>query len=211
MLQYVALYWLYPENDGSRRTPVHIPDEIAELANEINTINDKETLQVTANIWKAMVQLPKLFPSFKRLIPGVCAFWNVVKGGSDTATKLMDDRKMRVPKKHLNPETATVTRIIMLMLVTIHRLIQIETAKKELGKYSTLYHFQNEASHQATFHESLITITRIMEEDMERVGGTVLQNTTNTRRRNPNCKILKGVIPTPTTFGAKLSCKTPRG
>ena len=141
-LKEIALFWMYPDapaSDGNTRA-VTIPDSIASLGTTIRTVGDKATMQVTANIWKAMVALPKPFPSFKRLIPEVCAFWNAVKGGSDTATKLMDNQKLRVPKFHLNPETAAVTRITMLVFVAIHCLIQIETSRKNL-KYKSLYHY----------------------------------------------------------------------
>ena len=97
-LKDFSLHWAYPPDDhlneatttNRRRHSskvLHIPQRIFQIASEIKTINGNETLQGTANLWFAMTQLQKPFPSFLRLIPAIYAFWNVVKGGSDTTTK----------------------------------------------------------------------------------------------------------------------------
>ena len=120
-LKDISLYWMYdlPVRERGRKA-VFIPDEIALIAEGIPVINGLQALQVTANVWQALLKLPRPFPSLKRLIPAVCLFWNAVKGGSDTTTKLLDDRKVRVPKVHLNTETAALTRITSLLLVLVH-------------------------------------------------------------------------------------------
>jgi hypothetical protein len=51
------------------------------------------------------MRLPKPFPSFERLIPAIYAFWNIVKGGSETTTKLMDDCVTKIPKVQTNAES----------------------------------------------------------------------------------------------------------
>ena len=100
--QFTMVYCRYilstESNNTTRRRGVSIPKEISLLTKDIPTIKEAETMQVTANVWVAMNKFPRPFPSLKRFIPAVCAFWNAVKGGSDTATKLMDDRSLRVPK-----------------------------------------------------------------------------------------------------------------
>ena len=107
-LKDLTLDWAYPEIRNGPQV-VSIPDEIFEIAEKIPTINGKETLQGTANLWfELMFKTPKPFPSFKRFIPGIYAYWNSVKGGSDTTTKLMDDCSLRIPKCHLNPKRIVV-------------------------------------------------------------------------------------------------------
>ena len=54
----------------------------------------------------------------------------------------------------------------MLVFVTIHRLIQIETAKKDLDFYSSLFHFRNAANKQSSFHETLISCAVVLEETL---------------------------------------------
>ena len=178
-------------------------------------IQEAETLQLTANIWKAIIEIPRPFPSFKRFIPSVCAFWNVVKGGSDTATKLMDDQSLRVPKQHLNAETAACARIIMLMFVSIHRLIQVETSKKSL-KYRSLRSFREAASARTSFHQTLMTCGEALEEEMEmlvEIGkrkGKKRTTVSMVQRKNPSRQKVGGVVPIATTFGASLPYKTPK-
>jgi hypothetical protein len=92
-----------------------VPDHIVSIAETIPTINGTQTLQGTAKIWWRMVRLPNPFPSFSYFIPAVFAFWNAVKGGSDTTTKLMDDCIICVPKIYLNTETVTINYLLSLI------------------------------------------------------------------------------------------------
>ena len=80
----LTLFWLYDENSINNGI-VAIPDEIVKLAEMVPGINGAETLQGTANLYVALDKMEKPIPSFHRLIPGMCAFWNSVKGGSDTS------------------------------------------------------------------------------------------------------------------------------
>ena len=102
-----SLSWAYPAT-GPANKCITVPSSIQKIATTIPTINGSETLQEgTVNIWHSLCKLQKPFPSFIRLIPAIYAFWNSVKkGGSDTTTKLMDECILRVPKCHLNTETA---------------------------------------------------------------------------------------------------------
>ena len=211
-LKDISLYWMYdlPVRERGRKA-VFIPDEIALIAEGIPVINGLQALQVTANVWQALLKLPRPFPSLKRLIPAVCSFWNAVKGGSDTTTKLLDDRKVRVPKVHLNTETAALTRITSLLLVLVHRLLQIQTSRHD---YKSLAYYRNAASHRISFHETLLTCTQVLEEEIEglqkgKASPQPLSTNENGQRKNPQRKKVGGLIPTPLTFGATLPSKTP--
>ena len=157
-----------------------------------------------------MNDLPLPFPSLKRFIPSICAYWNAVKGGSDTATKLMDDRSMRIPKAHVNTETVALARIIMLLFVTVHRMIQIETSKKDLNRYDSLFCYRNSAAKRTSFHQSLITCSKAFEYAIKEIkSGFSVLGTPNFRRTLPNCRRIDGVVPTSTTFGHNLPWRTP--
>ena len=174
-LKDISLAWAYPETDNqaaaaTNRAPkvLIIPARILSIADTIKTINGSHTLQGTANIWFSLVRQPKPFPSFLRFIPSVYAFWNSVKGGSDTTTKLMDDCIIRVPKAHLNTETVAITRIISLLFVEIHRLNQVFTAKEDVDEYPSLAHYRKAASKRSTFHVSLLLCDQLFKNEYQR-------------------------------------------
>ena len=101
-LKNFALKWAY-EEDG--RGP---PNAIVNIAENIGTIGTKETLFGTFYLWKEMFYSDTLtvpLPSLARIIPVYHAFWNSLKSGSDTTTKLMDGCAMKPPLAHSNCET----------------------------------------------------------------------------------------------------------
>ena len=160
-LKKVALSWAYPEQPANaRRTtrlaPLQIPDEIIEIASTIPSINGADTVRSTANLWHSMRLQPLPLPALRRLIPAIYAYWNSVKGGSDTTTKLMDDCLVQIPKCHMNTETVAVSRLVMLVYVLNHRLSQINSGKDDLGFYKSLFNWRQAASARTTFHSTLL-------------------------------------------------------
>ena len=194
---------------------IEIPDEVAQLADIIPTINGIQTLQGSLNLWKEMNRMPKPIPSMRRIIPTIYAFWNSVKGGSDTTTKLMDDCLIQIPKSHMNCETVAISRCIMLMIVFIHRCSQILSAKADLD-YPSLHHYRHAASKRLTYHRCLVRCGNIFSK-------MLLQFTQpppptpcvtpprcqQTRRRQPLRQLIDGVRPEPIKFGPSLSTQTP--
>ena len=97
-IKTIGLTWLpfYESNDGedgtsSSSTSNSIDESILSIADSVKTINGREALLSSIWMLNSMLgqQLP--LPSCSRIIPIYCAYWNAVKGGSDTTTKLMDD------------------------------------------------------------------------------------------------------------------------
>ena len=237
-IKNISLGWAYPPTSGNstnRRSPnstntiLTIPDEILNIAEGIPTINGAHTLQGAANIWSSLTQLSKPFPSFHRLIPAVYAFWNTVKGGSDTTTKLMDDCIIRIPKKYLNTETVAMARLISLLFVLIHRLNQLFSANNDTNFYTSLFKYRKDASRRSTFHVSLLLCRDIfnkmlaqatansntanLRNQQQSPSSTTTRSSTNparqVRRRNPMRQHINGVIPERVPFGATLPMKTP--
>ena len=219
-LKNASLEWAYPDpNSFGRREPkvLKIPERICSIAESITTINGMDTLKGTANIWYSLVRLSKPFPSLIRLIPAIYAFWNAVKGGSDTTTKVMDDCLARIPKVYLNTETVAVNRLISLAIVLIFRVNQVFTSKEDVNSYPCLENYRKAASDRMTFHACLLSCNEIMGNwiaDME--NGTTNENVENQNpdqgpRRNPTrLRCIDGVLPTQINFGAVLPTKTPR-
>ena len=227
-LKDISLKWAYPpppvtsNNNGTtnrrntRPKVLIVPDEILKIGDSVRAINGNDTLQGTANLWYTMHNnLPKPFPSFNRLIPAIYAFWNSVKGGSDTTTKLMDDCILRVPKAHMNPETVAIARLFMITFVLYHRLSQIFSANSDLDQYSSLYKYRNAASHRRTFHNSLLQCARYFKKELEKTmthqeTATTPPAATRSTRQNPNRSrpINDGVIPEPITFAPARTGKT---
>lgn len=236
-----SLYWAYPSTtedntaaaggnnnirSNRRRQPpavLTVPHHILHLAESIPTINGADTLQGTANVWYSLSRLPKPFPSLVRLIPTIYAFWNAVKGGSDTTTKLMDDCLLRIPKVYLNTETVAVNRLISLLFVLFHRLSQINTSQDQLDTYPSLSHYRKAASERTTFHVSLLKCKDIFKQELETMSNN---NSTHTSgmsnepsapvrrqqqtRRNPTRTRIDGVLPEPINFGPRLATMTPK-
>ena len=221
----ITLDWAYPAHPPSDQTPrdggiVQIPDKIFKIAQTIKPINGDDTLQGTANLWLSLSRLHKPIPSLVRLIPAIYAFWNAVKGGSDTTTKLMDACILCIPKFHLNAETVAVTRILEIILVLVHRLCQVFTAKKDINFYSDLCHYRDAASERITFHVNLLTCRKEFKKALDRMEAQE-QRAENQDvplpiarpcppvRRQPLRQQINGVVPERATFGAALSTKTP--
>ncbi len=209
--------FLYESSSSSiRREPVKVPENILALADLVPNINGQEALQGSFNLYHALHSMKKPFPSFHRLIPAIYAFWNAVKGGLDTTTKLMDDCAVRVP--HINCETVASTRCIMLVFVAIHRLFQVFTAKKNLNYYSSLYNYRKAATKRVTFHQTLLICDNLfkkklkeLEKESEKENCSILtvsQASQQNRRQQPNRRRVNGVIPEQVTFGPSLATCT---
>ena len=97
-------------------------------------------------------------PPLTRFIPAVHSFWNSVKSGSDTTTKLIDGCKMSPPYK--NCETVACSRMIMFLFVIIHRLNQL-LSSKDFDEYDSLLNYQHSANKRVTFHKNLLTCHHI--------------------------------------------------
>ena len=218
----ITLDWAYmhPAQSNGRRQVVEIPERIFNIADKIKHINGSETLQGTANVWYSLACLPKPFPSLVRLIPAIYAFWNAVKSGSDTTTKIMDDCLLRIPKSYLNAETVAVNRLLSINLVVVHRLSQTFSAKEDLGFYSCLHSYRKDASQRLTFHSNLLKCRHFFQKAIERLEQveqegmpTMEQDTLSPplrqRRQNPIRHVIDGIHPERATFGATLLTKTP--
>ena len=159
-----------------------------------------------------------------RLIPAIYAFWNAVKSGSDTTTKIMDDRLLRIPKAHLNSETVAITRLLSLSIVLVHRLSQTFSAKKDLNFYPNLFRYRKDASERLTFHANLLKCQKHFKKEVERldeqeaavIGQQVasrlpLQQISANQQRplRPIRRRVDGVLPEYATFGATLPSRTP--
>ena len=228
-LMEISLKWAYPSEPlpsptGQRSQSSNvliIPPEVFEIGASVDTINGNQALQGTANLWHKLTQLPKPFPSFLRLIPAIYAYWNAVKGGSDTTTKLMDDCIIRIPKCSLNPESVAVARLIHLLIVLLHRLIQVFSANSDITIYPDLMHYRKAASKRSTYHQTLLQCNRILNQEIEKIHAASTypsSSPTNQsvsplptrRRRNPSRQLVDGVRPQPVEFGPCLATITPR-
>lgn len=95
-------------------------------------------------------------PPIARIVPLVVAYWNALKGGGDTITKLLDDCQERIGKR--TDVTVTCARLLLQLGIHCHRLFQIVTNTKPAEEFDTLNHFRNAASKRFTFKKSLETV-----------------------------------------------------
>ena len=131
----------------------------------------------------------------------------------------MDDRVLYPP--HVNCETIASTRLILILFVIIHRLIQIITAKEDLNSYPTLAHYRNAASHRCTFHKTYLKVHSVLKELLEKdeeidevssAGDNAedQEARVETTRTIPCRQRVHGVIPQAMTFGVQLPFTTPK-
>ena len=217
-LKELALSWMYDEDIASN-LPIEIPQNVMDIALTLRQIKDSEAIEGNVNLWLFLINQPLPMPSFKRFIPAICAYWNAVKSGSDTSTKLMDARILFPP--HINGETIASSRCILLAFVLIHRLIQTITAKDDLSSYPSLAHYRDAASHRSTYFTTLLTINTFLKSKLSSIGNqntnqnnensSSHQQTATTQARNmPHRRRILGVVPQPVDYGVKLPFKTPK-
>jgi hypothetical protein len=112
-------------------------------------------------LWR-IVQLTWLppLPPIARIIPRNLSNWNAVKGGSDTITKLLWTVMNHPPNDH--PQSAVVSRILLLAFISIHRLNHIATAKAGDAKinYKSLRHFRHASNQRSSLYGTLLAITK---------------------------------------------------
>ena len=81
----------------------------------------------------------------------------------------MDACILRIRKSHLNAETVAVTRILEIILVLVHRICQVFTAKKDINFYSDLHHYRDAATKRITFHVNLLTCRKEFKKALDRM------------------------------------------
>ena len=214
----LTLFWLYDENSITNGI-VAIPDDIKKLSDMVPGINGAETLQGTANLYVALSNLPRPFPSYHRLIPAIYAFWNSVKGGSDTTTMLMDASNVKIPTPYVNTETVTVTHLTMLLLVVIHRLFQVTSSKKDLTIYKSLRRYRKDSNERFSFQKSIMRIHTVFKRELNKLvnpRGTTPVSPSSPSSPHP-CLALRdirqrfnGVSQEHIRFGTTLSAPTPK-
>jgi hypothetical protein len=211
-LKDLALSWFYEENIS---LPATVPQEILRIGEKMKNIPDDATIEGSVNLYLSLMSKNLPMPSFVRLIPAIYAYWNSVKSGSDTTTKLMDDRIIYPP--HVNAESIACTRLILLMCVVIHRLHQGMTASNDLeNEYNSLKHYRNAASHRTTFQKTLLTIYTVLKQkvleknDNDGNAATFVDPPAVRTRTMPLRRRFNGVIPQPMEFGVQLPFATPK-
>ncbi len=197
-LKNFTLYWVYgndedddEDDDDQLRTTQNktVPEDVIKIATDkLKMVPDAQTIHSSFHLWQAMRKLSLPLPSFKRIIPIYAAYWNVVKGGSDTITKLMDDCILHPPFSHLNLETVATTRCIMVIYTMVHRLLQTFSAKSNIKSYKTLHNYRNCASKRTTFHKSINTVKKrfnslLVEIEKENYAGSPTQHQSTRRSR----------------------------
>jgi hypothetical protein len=172
-LTELTIEWAY----SSDRSPVHIPDDVTEVAKHVATINGDATLQGTVNLWKEISILKLPLPPLHRIIPSVHANWNQKKSGSDTTTMLMDG--CLAPLPHTNPESVAVNRLISMMFVLVHRLGHLYTADEQLD-YPSLGHYRNAASHRSTFRATFLACRQVFVNALDEIRSPADQQSSHT-------------------------------
>lgn len=146
-----GLAWAYDSLGASSSFPTDIMEEAIEdpsLSSYNLSVRDVKYLH--ALWWTLNVKEPNKIsfplPKCVSLLPFQQSFWNNVKGGSDTLTKLIDFGQEKLGIRTVN--NCATARCLLLHVTAFLRSYQMLTAGKELDDYPTLSHFRNAASHR---------------------------------------------------------------
>jgi len=74
----------------------------------------------------------------------VVSYWNSLKGGGDTATKLLDDCQDRVSKR--TDTLVSCARLLLQMGIQFHRLHHIVTNSKPVKEYGSISPYRDDRS-----------------------------------------------------------------
>ena len=115
------------------------------------------------------------------------------------------------PIQYTNCNSRMSGRIIMVMLVLVHRLLAVMNADKDLN-YSSLTHYRNAASKRSTFHRTLLWCAETIKEGA--IGKKVsFEEDVVVPEQQPTSKRHKqvdGIVPEKINFGSKQTFKTPK-
>lgn len=120
-------------------------------------------------------------PRIARVIPLVFAYWNAIKGGSDSITKLLWHNAYSTPSN--DNQSNAIARILMLFAVQLHRLHQLSTAKSTLSFYNSIKAYRNAATERHSFHSTLVSIVEDIVTRTSKVTSTASITPTDTPPR----------------------------
>ncbi|MGH7955021.1 MAG: hypothetical protein ACREOZ_03585, partial [Gloeomargaritales cyanobacterium] len=144
-LKVTSLQWAYDDSE----MPI---SDFERIVRDHKRIGDVATLVGTIRLWKQMTQKMALpLPPCRRILPKQHAFWNIQKGGSDVATRLMWNNKLKPPVRTL--QSIAIAQLLMLANVGIHRLLQMFSVDEKSVK--SLNHYRRTANRRLTFRRSL--------------------------------------------------------
>jgi hypothetical protein len=119
---------------------------------------DIDSFKSMYEVWRKMnvevdphIKFP--LPRCARLIPFQHSFWNCTKPGSDTLTKLLDFMEEKLGIR--TPGTCASSRMILMLVLCQHRLVQMVGAKEDLDTYVSLHHYRDAARKRYTVADTL--------------------------------------------------------
>jgi hypothetical protein len=219
-IKNLALGWIYNADDESSveesssddeddEIEVKVPAEVLSIYKDI--FGDEYSLLSAYYLWRRIFMNPSQIlpiPSLERVIPAIHSYWNGVKSGSDTTTKLMDKCSLIPPTNNL--ESKACARLIMLAFVTFHRILQICTSKKHLESITSLEKFRHAANQRMTFQDTLLQCYSLFSSDHDTMPDNRLDDDDGRSGGLKLRKKVKGVLPVVISYAAEKTNKTPQ-
>lgn len=207
----LSLSWAYNGDDAATVT---IPDYVLSISNNVQTIGGHETLYGQLKLWKVMFDDPDVLPLpvITRIIPRAHAEWNSTKGGSDTVTKISDEQTLKPPKCYVNLNTMATSRCFTNLLISLFKLLQVFTSKKNLP-YPSLLHYRNAAASRFSYKIFLRMVYNVCKKKV-RGEPTMIEEEENevqgNSRRALRSAAINGSRPEPLPEAIKPTFKTPK-
>jgi hypothetical protein len=145
-------------------------NEIIEATKEVEHL-DEHSFWTNYGIWRALnvdtnranISFP--LPPAARCLPFQNAYWNAMKGPSDTTTKLIDrvEEKLGVRK----PRTIATSRLLTITAVAFHRSSQM--IKTDINRFSTVQSCRHAATNRCDMSRSLDLLIRYLDADLKKL------------------------------------------
>jgi hypothetical protein len=143
-------------------------DGIAQALEGIDFMNP-HAFWTTYMVWRALnvdVNASNIWfplPPCAKCLPVQNGHWNVLKGPSDTTTKLMDNVEEQLGIR--TPRTVATARLLSVGTVAFHRSIQMLSAKPSV-EYATLFDYRNAANSRFTMGGSLVKLLQYLTDEV---------------------------------------------
>ena len=114
---------------------------------------DFNTLEQRFLVWQQLMKMRPLVP-LKHIIPLVCAYWNGGKPAGDIVTQMEWENNFLLPV--ITPQTLCIKKTSLYHpLYQIHCMLQLVSAKEDLGKYSSIKSYREAANKRRSFWDTI--------------------------------------------------------
>lgn len=114
---------------------------------------DDHSFDLTLALYKDSAKMALPVPLLKMIIPSGLAHWNVLKGGSDSITKILDGNEYQVPTS--DNQSDAIGRLLMLFAYQLMKLVQLAMNDKDVSNYGSVRNARKCSSARCPYYKAL--------------------------------------------------------